>query len=320
MQFIKKNLYAIAVAIIVGVFTIVISLLPLVPTSNPTQFDVAEAEARLATLVSDVGSENYNCPFESVNNITVGVRHPPRVSGQRTQIFVREVLNIIPADSDVREKILLVADLAIRCKVFFGSCGRSAGAVYALAGIGDDDDPPPTPRESNCMFSEDGCNLDIRKKRVPETEEGMYLRGNLSRIIIGQNCNSPSDSRRRNCFDSGPQAKRHVSEQISRSLQNYPNRWSDHLEPGDWLYIYNGNSTPIGSHSVIFLGWENEAQGWAYIYEGNPRSWLGRDHTPVNERLQETRVRLNRACLKSECGNWYPIVLVYDPESAEMIN
>jgi len=326
MQFIKKNLYAIVVAAIVGMFTLVISLLPLLPTSTPTELELSEADARVgfdaAALAADVQSDNYGCPFESVDSIPVNVHNPPRVSGRRTQLFVREALPIIRGAHDVRDRIVEAAELAIRCKVFFGSCGRSAGAIYALAGIGDDDDPAPTLRESNCMFSDDGCNLDIRKRRVPDTDEGMYLRGSLSNVIIGQNCEAPADAMRRNCFDSSGQATNHVRQETSRVLQNYPNRWSDYLEPGDWLYIYNGNTTSIGSHSIIFLGWENEAEGWAYIFEGNPRSWLGSDYRPVNRRLEETRVRLNRACLKTECGSgrWYPIVHVYDPESAEMIN
>ncbi len=321
MHFLKKNLYVTVIAVITIVFTIVMALLPWKPSIQPgAKQSWNEAQASIAELISNVQSNNYDCPFSRVSDITVDARHPPRTSSERTRFFVEDALPVIREQSSVRDRIITAADLAIRCKVFFGSCGRSAGAIYALAGVGDEDDPAPTTTDTTCLFSSDGCNLDLRKRRVPDTDEGMYLRAENSRRIRGRNCSAPTSSRRRDCFDSAPQAKRQVASEISRSLVGYPNRWANHLQPGDWLYIYNGNSTPIGSHSIIFLGWENEAQGQAWIFEGNPRSWLGSSHTPVSERLAETRVRLNRACLKAECGNYYPIVQVYDPESAELVN
>ena len=38
----------------------------------------------------------------------------------------------------------------------------------------------------------------------------------------------------------------------------------DIIRPGDWLYIVNNpDSTPMGTHSVLFLGWEDRANGYA---------------------------------------------------------
>ena len=38
----------------------------------------------------------------------------------------------------------------------------------------------------------------------------------------------------------------------------------DRIQPGDWLYIVNNpNSTPMGTHSVLFVGWEDRANGYA---------------------------------------------------------
>ncbi|MBP8808988.1 MAG: DUF4157 domain-containing protein [Kofleriaceae bacterium] len=38
--------------------------------------------------------------------------------------------------------------------------------------------------------------------------------------------------------------------------------WSEvlELEPGDWVYLYNGNKSVSGAHSVIFAGWAGPAQ------------------------------------------------------------
>lgn len=38
----------------------------------------------------------------------------------------------------------------------------------------------------------------------------------------------------------------------------------DRIRPGDWLYIVNNpDSTPMGTHSVLFVGWEDRSQGYA---------------------------------------------------------
>lgn len=38
----------------------------------------------------------------------------------------------------------------------------------------------------------------------------------------------------------------------------------DRIQPGDWLYIVNNpNSTPMGTHSVLFVRWEDRANGYA---------------------------------------------------------
>lgn len=40
------------------------------------------------------------------------------------------------------------------------------------------------------------------------------------------------------------------------------------IRPGDWLYIVNHpESTPVGTHSVLFVGWEDRASGYARVIE-----------------------------------------------------
>jgi hypothetical protein len=42
----------------------------------------------------------------------------------------------------------------------------------------------------------------------------------------------------------------------------------DLIRPGDWLYIVNHpERTPVGTHSVIFVGWEDRASGEAHVIE-----------------------------------------------------
>ena len=40
------------------------------------------------------------------------------------------------------------------------------------------------------------------------------------------------------------------------------------IRPGDWLYIVNHpDRTPVGTHSVLFVGWEDRASGYARVIE-----------------------------------------------------
>lgn len=42
----------------------------------------------------------------------------------------------------------------------------------------------------------------------------------------------------------------------------------DLIRPGDWLYIVNHpESTPVGTHSVLFVSWDDRARGYAQVIE-----------------------------------------------------
>lgn len=42
----------------------------------------------------------------------------------------------------------------------------------------------------------------------------------------------------------------------------------DLIRPGDWLYIVNHpERTPVGTHSVLFVGWQDRARGYARVIE-----------------------------------------------------
>ncbi len=50
--------------------------------------------------------------------------------------------------------------------------------------------------------------------------------------------------------------------------RNGPYADLDLIRPGDWLYIVNHpERTPVGTHSVLFVGWEDRARGYAHVIE-----------------------------------------------------
>lgn len=55
---------------------------------------------------------------------------------------------------------------------------------------------------------------------------------------------------------------------VHRSGREGPYANLDLIRPGDWLYIVNHpEATPVGTHSVLFVGWEDRARGYARVIE-----------------------------------------------------
>lgn len=54
------------------------------------------------------------------------------------------------------------------------------------------------------------------------------------------------------------------------------------IRPGDWLYIVNHpETTPMGTHSVLFLGWDDRAHGYARVlqHSGGGSASAGEERT-----------------------------------------
>jgi hypothetical protein len=55
---------------------------------------------------------------------------------------------------------------------------------------------------------------------------------------------------------------------VYRGGRNGPYADLDLIRPGDWLYIVNHpNRDPVGTHSVLFVSWEDRARGHARVIE-----------------------------------------------------
>jgi hypothetical protein len=302
----KDRLYGISLVFLLAAIA---ALLPIKITFQPKQnywnevlADVTSWAIEEAALSS---TDTSNCPFPNIPPYTTNFIG---VNNRRTRAFVNAALSTIRSQRTMRERIIKAAQLAIDCKIYFGSCGRSASSMYALAGIGDRRNNPPTENSSGCLYEDPmGCNLLLPVKRAEESNDLMGIRNDS--IVKGWFCDAPLTIRQRNCVQPGMTnaAINNVYQTLERNVPEWPNRWADHFEPGDWLYIYVGNSTPTGAHSIIFLGWQDEEAGRAWIFEGRADEWPPDGYKGV---------RLNTMCLKSQCRPQnvvYPIIKVFAP-------
>jgi hypothetical protein len=96
-------------------------------------------------------------------------------------------------------------------------------------------------------------------RRVLETaermvDEGVVVRGSCYRFVdtVFDEAGYDSWRRRTNVF---------------RGRRQGPYADLDTIQPGDWLWIVNHpETTPVGTHSVLFVGWEDRAHGYARVY------------------------------------------------------
>jgi hypothetical protein len=95
--------------------------------------------------------------------------------------------------------------------------------------------------------------------RVLSTAQQMYDEG----VVVRGSCYRYVDT----VFDrAGFHGWRNRSN-VFRSAPNGPYASLDMIQPGDWLWIVNHpESTPVGTHSVLFVGWEDRANGIARVY------------------------------------------------------
>ncbi|MEA3226318.1 MAG: hypothetical protein U9Q07_10235, partial [Planctomycetota bacterium] len=184
--------------------------------------------------------------------------------------------------------VVQIAEAAVACEVYFGSCGRTGGSIYALAevSVGSDN----TGDDPSCLWADsDAC-------------------GGTWGAIGGQADVSWPQLRTYRCRDGNTtdcgvdsRAATAIARDRIVGSDGYPDSLANILEPGDIMIIYNGNSSPAGSHTAIFLGWDTG--GWAHVIDGSAQRLIG----------------YNRQCIKSSCGqSRKPLLWVHKPVCDDM--
>jgi hypothetical protein len=178
--------------------------------------------------------------------------------GPRTVEFIEEMRDRLTGNerSDVRS----VANAIAACDIHAGSCGNTVITVNEVLGI------TGRGRRTNSVSGTIMSYLDTIKCASGS----------------GATCTRP--------------AKATAFERISSEISGYPDSWTDDLEPGDAITVFNANSGPFGTHAAIFMGWASNGQ--ANVVQGQ---W-GR------------AARTGTICLKSSCANPAPLVRTFSPD------
>jgi len=94
-----------------------------------------------------------------------------------------------------------------------------------------------------------------------------------------------------------------------KELVGYPDSWTNLLQPGDYINIYNGNTDLTGGHAQLFLGWGKDRKH-AHVIQGG--GGCGKDG--ITGKTDCGVTRYGYPCYTSGCGNAFmPITSIYRP-------
>jgi hypothetical protein len=190
----------------------------------------------------------------------------------------------------VRERVVKIADAAVACGVDLGSCGKTVGSIYTLAGVIND----------TCLQDGGACPYEVKtiiaKNSITEAQKKLLYKNMCNPSCSAACAKFDSESGRKTCqakcdaispsclpYPAKPaesdksataedarsvrkatkkEAVRLVYQDLAAQLgpSGWPDSWLNTLQPGDALWIYNANAPAIdlGAHSFIFMGWKDD--------------------------------------------------------------
>ncbi|MBP7005597.1 hypothetical protein KBB27_00525 [Patescibacteria group bacterium] len=162
--------------------------------------------------------------------------------------------------TDPRQKALEIASAMSECGVSFGSCRDTVIAVRRMAGV--------VPLQQTKIHLTDVVRSALTIQRsIPRVERRIAPEGRVAAVA---------------------QVRTLVRSERQNEMVNM-------LQPGDWVWIYNGNDSSSGMHSAMFIRWNDS--GTARMLNG---TW-GRNAWESNFCLQTTGCRN---------GNFSPITWI----------
>lgn len=238
------------------------------PENMPQFEELQTATGDTSGGETDVGSYTpvfSNCPITLSEGFSPS-GHPEKEA--RTMAFYSNINSAIKGTTTA-EKIKQIADAAIKCNIHLGSCGRTVGTIYTLAGV------TTKNFSSSCLSTTKGCWTHEQSKNLYSVPSSII--GSLKKEY---NCDT--------CASSKDEALKKVQAAIkAKGIQGWPDAWANQLKPGDSFWIYNANSRGKGSglHAALFVGWASD--GVAQVIQGTAGQ----------------RVKFGTTCIKSSCGD-----------------
>ncbi len=256
---------------------IVIGAYMILQTINPSTLDLSvlklglvteEAifESQRTTIVETRPDGSYpDAPAESFGSCPLVLSAAVEDQSARRTEYLEKVATIV-GDGDIRQRVLRVAEASAKCGVSLGSCGKTAEVIFDSAGH------------------------DYRDRRGRQTQrEVSGVSGYLDSIKCARGLER----------DARIECKRNAKElayaRMASTISGWPEAWTNTLEPGDRIVIFNANSSIAGLHSAIFMGWAGS--GRARVVQG---AW----HRLVNE---------GTICLTTACEGPSPLIRVFQP-------
>jgi len=190
--------------------------------------------------------------------LTTPPADPPTGTSARGTEFLRAMQTLLGTTGTPRDRVLRIAEAASKCGVALGSCGHTAETIYTAAGS------------------------DARGFQTHTIPQSVIIEmGNHKCTTYSRECNLPAIAA---MFDL-----------THSQVANWPDSWTNELQAGDVITVFNANSDGYGLHRAVFMGWASS--GRAQVVQG------------AYGRL----VRDGTICLTSACTNPQPLVRTFRP-------
>lgn len=200
----------------------------------------------------------------------------------RTLDFYNQIGQIVTTAIPQTERVIQIANAAAKCGVHFGSCGRTAGTVLALAGYGD-----PACLKGGSAYRK-GC-ISVKGRTVFSIP---YPERKFLETIRCTKTNTAST-----CAQDGKTARQIVYDKYKAQMPpEWPDSIADTLQPGDYVIVYNGNTSLRGTHAALFVGWGSG--GRAQVIQGSWGKVVG----------------LGTVCIKSSCSSPEALIEITRPQ------
>ncbi|MEY4745094.1 MAG: Type secretion system pilin [Candidatus Parcubacteria bacterium] len=233
------------------------------------------------------------------------------VSSARGTMFRDAMRAMYQPTDDLRRKIVMTAEAGVNCLTHYGSCGATATTWQAIAGCGNDTLGANEPSRCGTTLW-DGVRHELSVAMSWQTFAiacDAVCGGSQFRDVCGARClpafradGTPIPNQYKvvdGCF-RGAAARAEARRILSGpgGPAGWPDSWTSRLEPGDFVIIFNGNSSCASSHAQIFLGWASP--GRARLANGQ---WSG----PQWESTE---------CMMRSCGPDFEVVTkIFKPKS-----
>ena len=201
-----------------------------------------------------------DCPIPSLKDIKEDFKKPG--GGPRTLAFNKAIASYITGTID--QKITTAAETVVKCKAYYGHCGKTAKAIWKLAG-------------KNMSYTKNIYNFVPKKLAelrpcylAPPANKKWYTAAELK---ANKAC-------KKKIKFNGPEnlaARKKVYEYAKKEIGGgWPESWLKVLKPGCYLIVFNANTVDrYGTHSTTFLGWKSNGLATVVNGSANRYAWKG---------------------------------------------
>ncbi len=261
-----------------------------------------------------------NCPITLDNSLEAKAAGNSNKEARTVEFYEKIVLSGVINGTTQADRIMQVGDAATKCGVRFGSCGRTAGTIWVLAGVPAhkyyDDKyikvkgkrvlnphhrPENNPRNltRDCLKLNDGC----WPQEDNETIDVFNWPGTANTLSRSQtSCEEicKDKTKKKECTAARSASTKTVMQAlVSKLTESKLEDELNKLKAGDLFWIYNANGGVCrGNHAMLFDKWLSDGRAQVIQGQNPPKGALD-----MSKKYQNGQVDYGAVCIKEACAS-----------------